>query len=77
MSKHLGDVVEGTAVEIGEDGAELGEYGDITKIRKVYKLNDAVKGKKGGKGDVNGGVEIDERKEMEGVILGIMSVKGT
>jgi EKC/KEOPS complex subunit CGI121/TPRKB len=77
VSKHLGDVVKGTTVEIGEDGAELGEYGDVAKIRKVYKLNDAVKGKKGLKGDVSGGVEIDEKEEMEGVILGIMSVKGT
>jgi len=77
VSKHLGDVVKGTTVEIGEDGAELGEYGDVAKIRKVYKLNDAVKGKKGLKGDASGGVEIDEKKEMEGVILGIMSVKGT
>ncbi|KAF2708073.1 CGI-121-domain-containing protein [Pleomassaria siparia CBS 279.74] len=76
VAKHLGDVVEGTSVEIGENGEQLGEMCQVSKIRKVYKLGDGGK-PKGKKGVVNGDADVDERKQMESVILGIMSVKGT
>jgi EKC/KEOPS complex subunit CGI121/TPRKB len=75
VSKHLGDVVEGTSVGTGERGEELGVWCDIEKVRKVYKLSDV--GKKGKKGAVNGDADRDEKKEMESVILGIMTLKGS
>jgi EKC/KEOPS complex subunit CGI121/TPRKB len=78
VSKHLGEAVQGTSVVVDEDGAGLGQYGDLQNIKKVYKLADvgSGRGKKGARGG-NVDVDVDERKEIEGVILGIMSVKGT
>ena len=78
VSQHLGDVVEGTSVQIEEAGEELGEWCDVEKVRKVYKLGDGA-AKKGKKGVVvNGDAgKKDERKEMESVILGIMALKGS
>lgn len=83
VSKHLGEVVEGTSLEVGVEGDELGQFVDLDKVRKVYKLDDAGgkgKGKKGDEAMINGhgsDGEIDERKEIEGVVLGIMTVKGS
>lgn len=76
VSKHLGENVKGESIEIGEEGEELGRFADVEKIRGVYKLGDVGKGK-GKKGVVNGGVVRDERKELEGVILGMMTIKGS
>jgi hypothetical protein len=76
----LGKAVQGTPVILDEDGAGLGQYGDLLKVKKVYKLADVGggRGKKGAKGGhVDVDVDVDERKEIEGVILGIMSAKGT
>ncbi|KAF2002169.1 hypothetical protein P154DRAFT_618900 [Amniculicola lignicola CBS 123094] len=83
VSKHLGDHVQGTSVEISADGGNLGRWCDVGKVRKVYKLGDGKAGKGKGKrgGDVGGmdGVDGDgdERKEMESVIMGIMTIKGS
>lgn len=74
VSRHLGEVVEGESVEIGEAGEELGGWADEGKIRKVYKLNGNGNGKTG---VVKNGQARDERKEMESVILGMMTVKGS
>lgn len=77
VSEHLGRVVEGESVGIGEVGSELGNACDVERVRKVYKLNDGKKGTKGAvvNGDGGKGKE-DERKEIESVILGIMALKG-
>ncbi|KAF2027716.1 CGI-121-domain-containing protein [Setomelanomma holmii] len=76
VSKHLGDVVEGTSVTISDGGEELGYRCDVQKIRKMYKLGDGAK--KGKKGVVaNGDAEKNEKREMESVILGIMTLKGS
>lgn len=80
VGKHLGEVVQGTSVPIGELGEELGQWCDLEKVRKVYKLPSSdAKGKKGKKGDVmNGGVPArDEKKEVESVVLGIIALKGS
>jgi EKC/KEOPS complex subunit CGI121/TPRKB len=78
VSQHLGSVVEGTNVEIGEEGSELGQGCDLGKVRKVYKLGAESGAKKGKKGAfVNGDGEKDDRKEMESVILGTITLKGT
>lgn len=74
VSKHLGEVVQGESVEVEEQGEELGMWADEAKIRKVFKLNDGGKGKKGAA--LNGAAK-DERKEMESVILGVISLKGS
>jgi EKC/KEOPS complex subunit CGI121/TPRKB len=59
-------VVEGESVEIGEGGEELGEFCDVERVRKVYKLGGV--GKRGG---------VDEKNELESVVLGIMTIKGS
>jgi EKC/KEOPS complex subunit CGI121/TPRKB len=78
VSQHLGSVVEGTSVEISEKGEELGQWCDIEKIRRVYKLGDggAKKAKKGAAVNGDGGEE-DEKKQMEVVILGTIALKGS
>lgn len=78
VSKHLGDAVQGTSVELGEEGLELGASCDVELIRKMYKLGGDA-GKKGKKGSVvNGtGGEQDKIKDMESVILGIIALKGS
>lgn len=80
VSNHLGTVVEGTAVEIGQDGEELGMACDVDKVRKLYKLGADGGAKKGKKGTVvngDGGEKKDTRKEMESVILGTIALKGS
>jgi EKC/KEOPS complex subunit CGI121/TPRKB len=79
VSRHLGRVVEGTSVEIGEEGLELGQKCDIVKVRKVYKLGADSGAKKGKKGTIlnGGGGEKDDREEMESVVLGTINLKGT
>jgi EKC/KEOPS complex subunit CGI121/TPRKB len=59
-------VVEGESVQIGDEGEELGGFCDVERVRKVYKL--AGVGKRGG---------VDEKKELESVVLGIMTIKGS
>jgi EKC/KEOPS complex subunit CGI121/TPRKB len=73
VAKHLGETVQGQSVDIGEKGQMLGRWADLERVRKVYKLDG-----RGKKRDVNGAAsQDDERKELEGVILGIMTVKGS
>jgi EKC/KEOPS complex subunit CGI121/TPRKB len=75
VSKHLGDVVEGTSVEISEGGAELGVGCDVERVKKMYKLGDM--GGAGKNGKMNGDSGRDERKKIEAVVLGIMALKGS
>lgn len=80
VSSHLGSVVEGTSVEIGQDGEELGSACDVHKVRKLYKLGADGAAKKGKKGAVlngDGGEKKEIRKEMESVILGTIALKGS
>lgn len=80
VSNHLGSVVEGTSVEIAEDGEELGMACDVEKVRKLYKLGadgGAKKGKKGAVVNGDGGEKKNSRKEMESVILGTIALKGS
>ncbi|KAJ4299763.1 hypothetical protein N0V90_005009 [Kalmusia sp. IMI 367209] len=74
VTRHLGEVVKGDSVELSENGEELGVFADVGKIRKIYKLNDGPKGKKGPA--VNGEAR-DESKQLESVILGTMALKGS
>ncbi|KAL1597738.1 hypothetical protein SLS60_008224 [Paraconiothyrium brasiliense] len=74
VGEHLGGAVEGEAVAIGDEGEEVGMFADVAKIKKIYKLNDGGKGRKGPA--VNGEAK-DERKAMESVILGTMALKGS
>ncbi|KAF1916563.1 hypothetical protein BDU57DRAFT_516745 [Ampelomyces quisqualis] len=78
VSQHLTRIVEGTSVEIGEEGLELGQACHLEKVRKVYKLGAESAPKRAQKGAAaNGGDEWDHRKDMETVILGTMTLKGT
>jgi EKC/KEOPS complex subunit CGI121/TPRKB len=80
VSQHLGSVVEGTSVEIGEEGVELGQGCDVEKVRKVYKLSaesGAKKGKKGVAVNGDGDAEKHARRDMESVILGTIALKGS
>ncbi len=80
VSKHLGSQVQGTSVEIGAEGDELGMWCDLEKVSKLYKLgNDGSGGAKGRKPQLANGDAAghDRRKEMESVILGIMALKGS
>ncbi|KAL1798260.1 hypothetical protein ACET3X_002297 [Alternaria dauci] len=82
VSLHLGSAVEGTSVEVGEAGEELGMWCDVEKVKKVYKLG-GDGGKKGKKGVVNGdGGDVekrkaDEKRDIESVVLGIIALKGS
>lgn len=82
VSSHLGSAVEGTSVELGETGEELGMWCDVDKVRKAYKLG-GDGGKKGKKGAVNGdGGDVErrkaeEKKDIESVVLGIIALKGS
>ncbi|KAG9194267.1 hypothetical protein G6011_04302 [Alternaria panax] len=84
VSTHLGGAIEGTSVELGEAGDELGMWSDVDKVRKVYKLGGGDGGNKGKKGGVvNGHVgdvesrKAEEKKEIESVVLGIIALKGS
>ncbi|KAL5119382.1 hypothetical protein ACEQ8H_002651 [Pleosporales sp. CAS-2024a] len=63
VSDHLATLVDGSSVDIGEKGDELGQCCHVDKIRKVYKLGDA-------------GTTEDDKKHMELVILGTIALKG-
>ena len=90
VARHLGDSVQGESVLVSEEGEELCEFVDVDRVRKVYKLDSGGGGgggggkgggKKGkGKGTeaatLNGTGGVDERKEMEAVVLGMMTIKG-
>jgi EKC/KEOPS complex subunit CGI121/TPRKB len=76
VERHLTEAVEGEAVEIGEGGEGLGMWTDVAKIKKVYKLNDGGKAKKGAKSAVNGEGK-DETMQMEDAIMGIITLKGS
>jgi len=90
-SAHLGASVEGTRV--GLTGATLSEITDLSKIRKVYKLDSSSgqtaggsKKSKGGRASGTASTEkrtngihkqTDALKEIEAVIIGIMALKGS
>jgi EKC/KEOPS complex subunit CGI121/TPRKB len=82
VSAHLGTVVQGTSVEIGDDGQELGAACQLDKVRKVYKLNSADGGAKptnglNGHGGNHGNDIEDQKKHIESLVLGIMALKGS
>ncbi|KAF2205506.1 CGI-121-domain-containing protein [Delitschia confertaspora ATCC 74209] len=85
VSRHLGEVVQGDSTDPGERGERLGEECEMEKVRKMYKLESGAggggkKGKKiGNTGEaVNGmGGEEKDRKEMESVVLGVITLKGS
>jgi EKC/KEOPS complex subunit CGI121/TPRKB len=79
VARHLGESVQGESVEIGEDGEELGMFTDLDMVSKVYKLDGLGSAGAGAKeGAVNSASkQVDKRREMEGVVLGIMTIKGS
>jgi EKC/KEOPS complex subunit CGI121/TPRKB len=71
--------VQGEPVHIGEDGEELGSWADLEKVRTAYKLGGVRAVDSGSQNGVVNGAhgDSDERKEMEAVILGVMTIKGS
>lgn len=77
MSAHLGDVVDGVSVEVGEKGVEIGEGAEVHRVKKVYKIGCAKGGKaKGGVKGGNGDKGKEDRRDIEAVVLGAMALKG-
>ncbi|KAF7859483.1 uncharacterized protein EAF02_010931 [Botrytis sinoallii] len=78
ISEHLSSVVEGEPVSF--DDESLASMVDIARVKKLYKLNvtGGGGGKKGGANGVNGKIEskVDERKELEVMVLGAMALRG-
>ncbi|KAI9705297.1 MAG: hypothetical protein M1820_005296 [Bogoriella megaspora] len=86
VQNHLSSNVEGITVDFSD--ATFAETRDVPRIRKIYKIPDTAsaqpKGKKGQK-QTNGTSydaeitknEVDEIKELEAVILGMMTLKGS
>lgn len=73
VAQHLATAIEGESVELDESGTQLGDYAEVHRIKKAYKLN-CAKGK-GGKATTNG-EKKDDRSDIEAVILGTIALKG-
>lgn len=71
VGQHLKQHVEGQQVEVSDE--VLGELVDLSRLRKIYKLNSLPK--KGAAKTVTS--DVDERKELETSILGAMALKGS
>ncbi|TGO46768.1 hypothetical protein BOTNAR_0566g00040 [Botryotinia narcissicola] len=77
ISEHLSSVIEGEPVPF--DDESLASMVDIARVKKLYKLNALGGGaKKGGANGVSGKTEnkVDERKELEIMVLGAMAMRG-
>ncbi|KAF2186761.1 CGI-121-domain-containing protein [Zopfia rhizophila CBS 207.26] len=79
VMEHLSENVKGEAVLIGGGGLEIGMWANEAKVRKVYKLENKDAAKKEKNGAVNGvdRAEANQRQEVESVILGMVSLKGS
>ncbi|KAF7911433.1 uncharacterized protein EAF01_002940 [Botrytis porri] len=77
ISEHLSSVIEGEPVPF--DDESLASMVDSSRVKKLYKLN-AIGGggKKVGTNGVSGKGEskVDERKELEIMVLGAMALRG-
>ncbi|KAF7903038.1 hypothetical protein EAF00_002940 [Botryotinia globosa] len=77
ISEHLSSVIEGEPVPF--DDESLASMVDTARVKKLYKLNALGGGaKKGGANGVSGRAEneVDERKELEIMVLGAMALRG-
>jgi EKC/KEOPS complex subunit CGI121/TPRKB len=82
VSAHLGSVVQGTSIEISDNGQELGMFCQLDKVRKVYKLPSADRAARGNKSkiasrDNHGNDCTDEKKDVESLVLATMALKGS
>ncbi|KZM25801.1 uncharacterized protein EKO05_0002613 [Ascochyta rabiei] len=68
VAAHLGQVVEGESVQVGELGEGLGQFAEVHRVKKVYKIACAKGGSKGMK---------DDRGDLESVVLGAIALKGS
>ncbi|KAI9861416.1 MAG: hypothetical protein M1813_005313 [Trichoglossum hirsutum] len=78
VARHLDLVVKGTPVEFSDNN--LSEMTDISRVRKVYKLNkgQSVSPSKrmGAEGRGIDGVRLSEVKELEIAVIGAMALRG-
>jgi EKC/KEOPS complex subunit CGI121/TPRKB len=79
VSEHLGEHVKGESVDPGESLENVGMWCDVAKVRRIYKLAGVAEMKSEKKSAaVNGNAkELDERKELESIITGIITLKGS
>jgi EKC/KEOPS complex subunit CGI121/TPRKB len=83
VQSHLTSSIEGEQVPF-EDSV-LQEMTDVARVKKIYKLNSSGGGGGEKKGQVNGaenevpngtGSEVDQRKDLEILVLGCMALRG-
>lgn len=81
ITQHLATSIEGTAIEFNDDN--ISKFTDLGKVRKIYKLNESTKAARQPKKRVAHETlavsekdQIDDRKEMEVVVLGMMALRG-
>ena len=73
IRRHLQDVIHGTPFRF--ENSSLASMTDLARVRKIYKLNTPSQN---GHAKANSTqlIDIDERKELEVVVLGIMALRG-
>lgn len=76
LSTRLETQIEGQAVPF--DDETIATMTDLGRVKKIYKLNSGGGGG-GKKREINGTskVEVDEKREMEMLILGAMALRGS
>ena len=73
---HLQSHVSGKPVILNNDN--LWEYTDIPKIQKIYKISNSTPQKPSAEVSVNGtGPDTVRVKELERIIIGMMTIKGS
>lgn len=81
VQSHLRASVDGTPMPFTDES--LRRTTDMAKVRKLYKLDSGGEAKKGAaektrtNGTADGIGDVDERREVEAVALGMMALKGS
>ena len=71
MGQHLQQNIEGEQIEVSD--AAFAEIADLSRLRKIYKLNSQPR-KGAANGTPSGGSEVEE---LQISILGVMALKGS
>ena len=81
VSEHLSANLEGTMVDFNE--SNISRLTDMGRVKKIYKMDDKMSGKEGRKKHSSQIKEapsteqqMDDRKEIEMIVLGQMALRG-
>ncbi|KAL8797060.1 MAG: hypothetical protein Q9195_000831 [Heterodermia aff. obscurata] len=69
--------IEGTAIEFSKDN--VSKFTDVKKVKKIYKIDnkmDVQERKNRGSEKVKVMGQLDDREEMEVIVLGMMALRG-